>query len=164
MRQIFIEFGNQKGIFSAITIIIAAPILEELVFRGIILDGLLKKYSPIKSILVSSILFGVVHFNPWQFIAAFIIGCFSGWVYYKTRKLTPSIIIHFANNLVAFIAIYSTDMESYLNKSMIEIYGGLFTMIVTILGAMLVAIACIYFLHLEFKNIKFNHDGDKGYT
>jgi hypothetical protein len=47
---------------------------------------------------------------------------------------------------------------------MIEIYGGLFTMIVTILGAMLVAIACIYFLHLEFKNIKFNHDGDKGYT
>lgn len=163
MRQIFIDFGNQKGIFSALTIIIAAPILEELVFRGIILDGLLKKYSPIKSILVSSMLFGVVHLNPWQFIAAFIIGCFSGWVYYRTRKITLSILIHYTNNLAAFITIYFTDMESYLNKSITEIYGGLSNMIVIILGAIIVAITCIYFLKLEFKTIKLHHDHSRDY-
>jgi membrane protease YdiL (CAAX protease family) len=163
MKQIFIEFGRQKSIFSAITIIIAAPILEELIFRGIILDGFLKKYSPVKSIIMSSILFGVVHLNPWQFIGAFIIGSFSGWVYYKTRKLTLSIIIHYANNLVAFVTIYFTDMESYVNKSMTEIYDGLFNMIAIILSAVIVAIVCIYFLKVEFNALKTHHDHTKDY-
>lgn len=163
MKQIFIEFGNQKGIFSAITIIIAAPILEELIFRGIILDGLLKKYSPVKSIVISSILFGVVHLNPWQFIAAFTIGSFSGWVYYKTRKLTLSILIHYTNNLVAFIVLYFTDMESYINKSPTEVYGGLFNMIIIVFGAITVAAACIHFLRLEFKTIEPHHDHTKDY-
>ena len=66
-KKLFLELSGQTGIFSFMTIAIAAPILEESIFRGIILDGLLKKYSPLKSILVSSILFGIVHLNPWQF-------------------------------------------------------------------------------------------------
>lgn len=164
MKKIIIELSNRKGIFSAIAIIIAAPVLEELVFRGIILDGLLKKYSPVKSILISSMLFGFIHLNPWQFVTAFIIGIFSGWVYYKTRKLAASIAIHFANNLAAFIAIYFSNAESYIDKSLIEVYGGLFTMIVTILGAILVAIACIYFLHLEFRTGESDRDGAQRYT
>lgn len=45
--------------------VIAAPVLEELIFRGMMLEGLLKKYSPVTSIIISSILFGVAHLNPW---------------------------------------------------------------------------------------------------
>jgi membrane protease YdiL (CAAX protease family) len=95
MKDIVLEFAMRNGIFSFIAIVIAAPVLEELIFRGIILNGLLKRYSPLKSIVISSILFGVVHLNPWQFVAAFVIGIFSGWVYYKTKKLTLCILIHF---------------------------------------------------------------------
>jgi len=66
MKKMFLELANQKGIFSFITIVIAAPILEELIFRGVILDGLLRKHDPIKSIIFSSVLFGIIHFNPWE--------------------------------------------------------------------------------------------------
>lgn len=83
MKDIFIELAKQNGVLSFAAIVIAAPLLEELIFRGIILDGFLKRYTPTTSILVSSTLFGVVHLNPWQFVAAFAIGIFSGWVYYK---------------------------------------------------------------------------------
>lgn len=76
MKDLFLELANQNGVFSFMAIVIAAPILEELIFRGIILNGLLKKYSPIKSIIVSSVLFGIVHLNPWQFVSASIIGLF----------------------------------------------------------------------------------------
>ena len=41
MQKIFLEFANQNRVFSFIAIVIAAPILEELIFRGIILNGLL---------------------------------------------------------------------------------------------------------------------------
>lgn len=155
MEQIFIEFGKRKGIFSAIAIVLAAPILEELVFRGIILDGLLKKYSPLKSILVSSMLFGLVHLNPWQFIAAFVIGILLAWTYYKTRKLTLCILIHFVNNLFAFMAIYFSDIESWLNKSLTEVYGGLFSFILIVLSSITTAIVCIYVLRSEFKKREF---------
>ena len=71
VKDIVLEFASRHGVFSFIAIVIAAPVLEELIFRGIILNGLLKRYSPLKSVLISSILFGVVHLNPWQFVAAF---------------------------------------------------------------------------------------------
>ena len=53
MQVIILQLANQKGIFSFIPIVIAAPIIEEFIFRGIILDGFLRKFSPTKSILVS---------------------------------------------------------------------------------------------------------------
>lgn len=154
MEKVFLEFAKQNGVFSFIAIVVAAPILEELVFRGIILDGLLKRYSPIKSILISSILFGVVHLNPWQFIAALIIGIFSGWVYYETKKLTLSILIHFVNNLFAFGSMYFMDLETIMDKSLTELYGGFLNLIVITFGAVVVTVICLYFLRLEIMNIK----------
>ncbi len=119
IQKLFIEFAKQNGVFSFISVVIAAPILEELIFRGIILNGLLKRYSPVKSIILSSILFGLVHLNPWQFIGALIIGVFSGWVYYKTKKLSLSILIHFANNLLAFVGMYFTDAEAMMTEPLL---------------------------------------------
>lgn len=162
IKNIFLEFGKQSDVFSFITIVIAAPILEELIFRGIILDGLLKRYSPLKSIIISSILFGIVHLNPWQFISAFIIGLFSGWVYYKTRNLTLSILIHFVNNLFAFGAMYF-DTETIVDKSLPELYGGYFNLVAAIFGALVVAAVCLYFLRLEIKNTETDYGSTQRY-
>lgn len=151
MQKVFLEFANQNGVFSFIAIVIAAPIIEELIFRGIILDGLLQRYSPIKSIILSSILFGIVHLNPWQFVSALIIGLFSGWVYYRTRKLSLSILIHLVNNLVAFLGMYFMDAETMMNESLTELYGGFTYLILIIIGAILVSILGIFLLRKEFS-------------
>ena len=42
--------------------------------------------------------FGFFHLNPWQFIPAFALGLFMGWVYYRTRSLMTTIFIHFVAN------------------------------------------------------------------
>lgn len=111
---------------------------------------------------MSSILFGIVHLNPWQFISAFIIGLFSGWVYYKTRNLTLSILIHFVNNLFAFGAMYF-DTETITDKSLPELYGGFFNLVATIFGAIVVAAVCLYFLRLEIKNTEANYSSTQRY-
>jgi membrane protease YdiL (CAAX protease family) len=99
-----------RDIFSFLMIVIAALVLEELVFRGIILDGLLKRYSPQKAIFWSAFIFGLVHMNPWQFIGAFMVGSVMGWVYFKTRSLIPCILMHLVNNLAGFLFLfYSND-------------------------------------------------------
>lgn len=160
VKNIFLEFANQNGVYSFITIVIAAPIFEELIFRGIILNGLLKKYSPLKSILISSILFGVIHLNPWQFISALILGMFSGWVYYKTKKLTLSILIHAVNNSIGFMAMYFMDARIMMDRSSAEFYGGYLNLFLVVVGAIMIALICIYLLMLEFKKID-NKNGDK---
>ena len=152
-KQMFIEFGNQKGIFAFLSIVVAAPILEELIFRGIILDGFLRRYSPVKSVVLSSFLFGIVHFNPWQFIAAFLIGLFAGWVYYKTRKLSLAIIIHAVNNLIAYLFGYFQDAEEAMSESFVESYGGITNMVLIIAGGVLVSVACVYLLKKQFAII-----------
>jgi uncharacterized protein len=156
MKDIFLEFAKQNGVFSFIAIVVAAPVLEELLFRGIILDGLLRIYSPLKSIAFSSILFGVVHLNPWQGITAMIFGFFSGWLYYKTKRLTLSIISHAVNNLVAFGTMYFMDADSMMNTSLIDFYGGFMSFFMITSGIIALAVICLYLLRLDFKNMEIN--------
>jgi membrane protease YdiL (CAAX protease family) len=154
IKKAFMDFGSQTGIFAFSLMVIAAPILEELIFRGIILDGLLKQYSPVKSILISSLLFGLVHLNPWQFVTGFIIGIFSGWVYYETRSLTLSVIIHATANLSGFLLRYMIDIESSMDDSLIEMYGGVNNLIMVVVGSMVVVTICIYYLTGAFNKMK----------
>lgn len=91
------------GPATLLSFVVLAPVLEELIFRGVILDGLLRRYSPAKAILVSSFLFGAVHLNPWQFVTGFVLGCFFGWVYYRTGKVALCIIGHMTANGIGFV-------------------------------------------------------------
>lgn len=86
-----------------ITICILAPIIEEILFRGVILRGLLQKgISPIKAIALSSFLFGIVHLNPWQFLGAGFLGAIFGFIYYRTKSLWLPVFLHALNNSVSF--------------------------------------------------------------
>lgn len=153
-KEAFLNNGGQLGIFSILQSIIAAPILEELIFRGIILDGLLKKYSPIKSILISSLLFGLVHLDPWQFVVGFIMGLFTGWIYYETRILTLSILIHFVYNLSSVLLKYFLNYDSMKDSILLGMYGGLANLIYVVVGSAIMIVICIYFLVKEFNKRK----------
>lgn len=121
-----------------LTAVIVAPVLEEMIFRGIILEGFLRNYSPVKSILLVSLLFGVAHLNIWQFIGAFVIGAFISWVYWKTRSLGLSIAVHMMNNLVGYLAmlfssksVADTTIRDFTGT--IEMYYALFGVSILIL-------------------------------
>ena len=150
MKEIFIKFASQTSIFSFITIVIAAPIFEELIFRGIVLRGLLNRYAPMKAILISSILFGLIHLNPWQFIGATIIGLFMGWVYYKTGNLLLTIAIHFANNFVGFILLLFFDPRTMMEMPLADQYGGTTYFILIIIAALTIGALCLFMLKNEF--------------
>lgn len=59
------------GGWMMLTVIVAAPILEEILFRGIIQGSLVRKYGPWRGVLVASAIFGVVHGIPQQVVNAF---------------------------------------------------------------------------------------------
>lgn len=97
-----------------ITAVIMAPIFEEIIFRGIMQKGMMNNgVEPWKAILLSSILFGLIHGNPWQFVGATLLGCVLGLVYYKTKSLLLPMLLHGFNNLCSAILIFYTQKESF---------------------------------------------------
>lgn len=103
-----------------ITVCILAPVLEEILFRGIILRGLLQYgISPIIAITLSSFLFGIAHMNPWQFLGAGLLGAVFGFVYYRTQSLWICIFLHALNNTVSFIMMlrYQSMDENVTNPN-----------------------------------------------
>ena len=105
-----------------IMIAVLAPLLEELLFRGVVLDGFLKNYKPAHAIFASALLFAFVHGNFAQGIGAFFIGLVIGWIYWKTNSVIPGIIIHFVNNGLAASAIFFID-EKDIMKNLSEYFA-----------------------------------------
>ena len=85
-----------------LTVIVAAPILEEILFRGIIQGSLVRKYGPWRGVLVASAIFGVVHGIPQQVVNAFFVGAVLGFVYYCSRSLIVVMVIHAINNAFSY--------------------------------------------------------------
>ncbi|CAH0156990.1 CPBP family intramembrane glutamic endopeptidase [Chryseobacterium sp. Bi04] len=115
--EYFIQLMNQltdDPVVMIIMTVMLAPIFEEIIFRGIIQKGLINKgVKPWKAIVYASIIFGVVHGNPWQFISAVILGCILGLVYHKTKTLLLPILLHAFNNLsLSLLVLYGKD-ESF---------------------------------------------------
>ncbi|SDX67670.1 CPBP family intramembrane glutamic endopeptidase [Hymenobacter psychrophilus] len=81
---------------------IAIPVLEEVLFRGLILQGLLRQRRPWVAIGQQALLFGLVHFNPAQSLNAFFLGLLLGWLCYRTGSLLVCIGIHALNNSLFF--------------------------------------------------------------
>lgn len=88
---------------------IMAPFFEELLYRGIILNGLINRYSGKKAIIYSALIFGIAHMNFPQGINAFLLGLIIGTVYYYTRSIYLCMIMHFANNFLVNFVYYPTS-------------------------------------------------------
>ena len=115
--QYFTDLMEQMTSNKATLILLAvimAPVFEEIIFRGIIQKGLINKgLKPKKAIVISAVVFGLVHGNPWQFVGAVLLGSVLGLVYYKTKSLLLPILLHAFNNLCSSFLIFYNKTESF---------------------------------------------------
>jgi len=151
-QKIFRDLAEQMNDgYGLISIAIMAPFFEEFIFRGVMLDGLLKRKSTWTAILISAALFGLVHLNPWQFVTAMIIGTLAGWVYSRTKSLIYCMIIHFANNFTASIFMFLDPDSTSMDEELHEMYGGFANMYVIVAASIVLAAVCIYMLNKRMK-------------
>ncbi len=88
---------------TVVSTVIMAPIMEELMIRGLTLNKLLSGSKKWTAIIVSSIVFGVIHMNLLQGLNAFVLGVVLALVYYKTRSLITCMLCHAANNILSVV-------------------------------------------------------------
>lgn len=143
--EYFVQLMNQltdDPVIMLIMTVIMASIFEEIIFRGIIQKGLINKgVKPWKAILYASIIFGVVHGNPWQFISAVMLGCVLGLVYYKTKSLLVPMLLHGFNNLTLSLLVIYGKNESFAQAFHISEW--------VVLAAGLVLFSLFYYLFMK---------------
>ncbi len=97
--------------------VICAPILEEYVFRKLIVERTIK-YGQGVAVVMSGLMFGLFHGNLNQFVYAFTMGCFLAFLYVKTGKLKITIAIHMAVNFMGSVVslklLDMIDLERYM--------------------------------------------------
>ena len=94
-----------------LTLVFLLPVLEEVIFRGIILKGLLKHHPPHRALAVSSLLFGFMYLQTWQFWGIISWGVIAGWWYYRTRTLIPCILGRVLLNSLSLIGVGLFGLE-----------------------------------------------------
>ena len=97
------NIGGGSFLGAVVVAVIGAPLIEEIVFRGVVFRSLRRVSPPWVAILVSSVLFGLYHMNTVQIVYATLMGLVAGIIYEKSNNLLFPILVHVANNLVAAI-------------------------------------------------------------
>lgn len=126
------------------------PIIEELVFRKGIITLLLKSKFKLKgTIIISSVLFAIIHINPYQIpgsllsvAATFIMGVFFAYIYIKTKSIIYPIILHIGINFIWYLR--RLNNLEYLKIIEILDFGILYW------GVVLICISLSYFFMIKY--------------
>lgn len=86
------------GLIAFATIVVVAPVSEELLFRGLLFRGLVTKYSPAVAVGLSAVLFGVSHGLPAAIAFSAVAGLLFAGVALRTGSVAPTLAMHMAVN------------------------------------------------------------------
>lgn len=116
--------GMFKGdlVILLITVVVIAPLFEEIILRGIILNDFIKTVPVWLAIFIQAFIFGLMHMNIIQGSYAFVIGIILGIVYLKYQSIWAPILLHFAFNLMGVIMdnlFMGIEMESIAYKLLV---------------------------------------------
>ena len=105
------QIAGQSFIILIISIAIIPALTQEMLFRGLILDGLNRNYTKRKAIIVSALVFGVVYIHsPWEIPAMFLLGLFFAWVCIKTNSILLPMYMHFFYGCMNVLAVRYRDI------------------------------------------------------
>ena len=122
LQMMFVRMMHNPFGYVAIGVIV--PFAEEIVFRGAILRRLLRLFDgkPWAAILISAIIFGLVHGNSAQFLNASLLGILLGWMFYRTGSIIPGFVLHWVNNTVVYVV--ANLMPGFEDASLSQLSNG----------------------------------------
>lgn len=141
---------NKELVFFLISVVILAPVLEEIIFRKIVFKRLNLKLSFITSAVISSAIFGIGH-ELLAILGAIIFGVTCCVLYRKYNNLLVPIAVHFLNNLIAGTMLSVGYFQGTLNEQ-ISVITNYDIKVSFISGILLTTITMIIFIRFVMKN------------
>lgn len=92
---------GDNPVISLIIVSVLAPIAEEMLLRGVVLNRSKLSFGMAGCVILNAILFGIFHMNPIQFIYVLPMGAFLAYLAYRYNSIIPAIAGHFIHNTFA---------------------------------------------------------------
>jgi membrane protease YdiL (CAAX protease family) len=132
-----------------IFMVLFAPVLEEVIFRKLLVDRMVK-YGEGVAIVVSAFMFGMYHGNLNQFVYAFSLGLFFAFIYVKTGKLIYTILLHMVINFMGSVAgvfiLDILDMEAWMEIAAMTDPNEMMTAMMEVLPSLLILMGYMVFI------------------
>jgi membrane protease YdiL (CAAX protease family) len=93
-------------LFVVLVVAIAPAVIEELLFRGLIQSSFERSMAPARSALITGIIFGLFHFNPFAVVPLMALGWYFGYLRMRSKSLVLAMTVHFLNNALAVVVAY----------------------------------------------------------
>ena len=156
------NFG--QFLLSILFFAVVPAVVEELLFRGLIFNGLKNSFNAKIAVILSSIIFTLIHFSIFQTVYQLILGVVLSLILLFTNSLLLTMLMHFLNNfLIVFISYLSQGKSvfEFANFGVLEI---VLSIVIFLVG---VAIVCLIFYFVkrlvkDGKNSKIKEDEIKG--
>lgn len=121
LQPLHLDDGNTNALFRQLTsniwgilsVVVVGTLAEELTYRAGILRLTRKHIGNIGAIIISALLFSLVHGNLFQAIPAFFLGIVMGYLYLRTEDLRLCWSAHLANNVLALLALRYPPLENF---------------------------------------------------
>jgi len=97
-----------------LVVVVLAPLAEEVLFRGVVLSALYRRWGTAVAILGSSVLFSAMHVSPVAIVPVFVLALILGWLFVRTRSLTVCVVAHSVFNGVGLAALYALKATGVL--------------------------------------------------
>lgn len=161
-----LPLNNIGWLFANIFILGVLPaISEELIYRGIILNGL-RRFGNLKAILFSALIFAFAHGSLMQFFYQLILGLVLGYVLVKTGSLIASIFVHLLNNTIVIVLNYLATVYNWTDSAILNgpTTWGAFDIVIAIALALTttaVVMILISFLKSKKPELEYTKSGEK---
>jgi membrane protease YdiL (CAAX protease family) len=139
IMKVFLQMKSPADLVLNLVVMALIPAIgEELFFRGSLQKVLLRmSHKPWLAIVVSSLIFALLHGTFLKLLPIFTLGLLLGIIFHVTRNLWYTITIHFINNAFAVLAFYYSDRSEILkkladDKMTVPIYGAIVSLIIGI--------------------------------
>ena len=103
-----LKFMGNFWLAFALTVILA-PIIEEIVFRGVLFPVIRKRYGLISGVIISSLIFTLVHIDPINMISVLPLGIFLAIMYHRTGSIYPGMVLHASWNFMVLLIAQSAS-------------------------------------------------------
>ena len=136
-------------VLNLILLAVLPAICEELVFRGIIFNGL-KQYGNMKAVFLSATLFMLVHSSVEQTVYPFFVGIVLALLMLRTNNIIYPILLHFLNNAIVVVINYISVQSGAVSEFTLSTFNILFAIALAILAVLCIVI--VFKIILKNKN------------
>jgi membrane protease YdiL (CAAX protease family) len=154
VEESYIKIIKSDHVFDYISIVLSIALVpafcEEFLFRGFVQSSFEQKMKPMWAIILTGILFGTFHFNPYALLPLVALGIYFSYLAYVTQSIFIPVALHFMNNFITVTIYFFTQSEDIL-RTQVEVEISNTTLLLSFFSTIFLFILTVVILNKMIK-------------